>query len=142
MKLKFLVIPLLWLVFGSPVSASEHQLRIGVSLAPNTALILIALENGYLKAEGLEIDVKTYASGKRALLDGLFTGDVDLVSSSDVPIVFNSFQRQDFQVIASIFSTDNFNRVMLGPQRRNRVLTRSSPPPGTCGLRPSRLRSP
>ena len=117
MRLSFLVIPILWAVFGFSVSASEHQIRIGVALQPSSALIIIALENGYLSAEGLEIDVKTYPSGKRALLDGLFTGDVDLVSASDAPIVFNSFARQDFSVIASIFSADNFNRVIA---RRDR----------------------
>ena len=121
MRLSFLVIPILWAVFGFSVSASEHQIRIGVPLQPSSALIIIALENGYLSAEGLEIDVKTYPSGKRALLDGLFTGDVDLVSASDAPIVFNSFARQDFSVIASIFSADNFNRVIA---RRDRGIAK------------------
>lgn len=121
MRLSFLVIPILWAVFGFSVSASEHQIRIGVALQPSSALIIIALENGYLSAEGLEIDVKTYPSGKRALLDGLFTGDVDLVSASDAPIVFNSFARQDFSVIASIFSADNFNRVIA---RRDRGIAK------------------
>lgn len=121
MRLRFLAIPILWVVFGFPVSASEHQIRLGVALQPSSAMIIIAMENGYLSAEGLEIDVKTYPSGKRALLDGLFTGDVDLVSASDAPIVFNSFERQDFRVIASIFSADNFNRVIA---RRDRGIAK------------------
>ena len=121
MRLKFLAIPILWAVSCFPVSASEHQIRIGVALQPSNALIIVALENGYMSAEGLEIDTKTYPSGKRALLDGLFTGDVDLVSASDAPIVFNSFARQDFSVIASIYSTDNFNRVIA---RRDRGIAK------------------
>lgn len=68
------------------------------------------MENDYLSAEGLDVEVNIYPSGKRALLDGLFTGDVDVVSASDAPVVFNSFARNDFKVIASIFSADNVNR--------------------------------
>jgi len=123
MRLSFLAIPILLFLSGFPVSASEHQIRIGVALQPSNALIIIALENGYMQAEGLEVDTKTYASGKRALLDGLFAGNVDLVSSSDAPIVFNSFARQDFSVIASIYSTDNFNRVIA---RRDREIAKPS----------------
>ena len=121
MRSGFLAIPLLWLVLGFPVSAAEQVLRVGVPLAPSSALIVIALENGYLSAEGLEIKVKTYPSGKRALLDGLFTGDVDLVSACDAPVVFNSFARQDFKIIASIFSADNLNRVIA---RRDRGIAK------------------
>lgn len=121
MRLGFLAIPIMWLVSGIPVSASQHQIRLGVALQPSNALVIIALENGYMSAEGLDIVVKTYPSGKRALLDGLFTGDVDLVSASDAPIVFNSFERQDFKVIASIFSADNFNRVIA---RRDRGIAK------------------
>ena len=53
MKLKFLAIPLLWLVFGMPVSASEHLIRIGVAMQPTNALIIIAMENGYISAESV-----------------------------------------------------------------------------------------
>jgi len=86
-------------------------------------LIIIALENGYMAAEGVAVDVTTYASGKRALLDGLFTGEVDLVSASDAPVVFNSFARGDFKVIASIFSADNVNRVIA---RRDSGITQAA----------------
>jgi len=118
-----LLIPILWILFGIPVSASEHKIRIGLQLAPSNALTIIALEKGYLSAAGLKVDIKTYASGKRALLDGLFTGAVDLVSASDAAVVFNAFKRQDFKVIASIFSADNVNRIIA---RRDRGISKPS----------------
>lgn len=90
----------------------DAGLRIGLSLQPSNALVMIALDQGYFQDEGIRVSVENFVSGKRALLDGLFTGNVDLVTASDVPIVFNSFERQDFSVIATIFHVDNQNRIV------------------------------
>jgi NitT/TauT family transport system substrate-binding protein len=60
--------------------------------------------------------VDTYPSGKRALL-GLLNGEVDITTSADVPIVSNSFDRQDFKILATVGSSDNEPRIVA---RRDR----------------------
>lgn len=97
---------------AAETASAEAELRIGLSLQPSNALVMIALDQGYFRDEGIRVSVEHYVSGKRALLDGLFAGKVDLVTASDVPIVFNSFERQDFSVIATIFHVDNQNRIV------------------------------
>lgn len=105
-----------WVAERSPHAATmpsaEAALRIGLSLQPSNALVMIALDRGYFADEGLDVSVENYVSGTRALRDGLFAGKVDLVTASDVPVVLTSFERQDFRVIATIFQVDNQNRII------------------------------
>ena len=92
-------------------------LRIGLVLQPTNALVMIGLKLDYFAKEGLKTEVTKYASGKNALKEGLFSGKVDLVTASDLPIAISGFQRQDFKIIATVFSVDNQNRIIA---RRDR----------------------
>lgn len=105
---------ILWLT--TPASAAD-SLRIGLSLQPSNALVMVALDRGYFADEGLEVSVEDYVSGARALRNGLFAGKVDLTTASDVPVVLNSFERKDFSVIATIFRVDNQNRIIARADR-------------------------
>ena len=102
---------------AAAASIADDTLRIGLSLQPSNALVMVALDRGYFADEGLKVSVETYVSGTRALREGLFAGKVDVVTASDVPVVLNSFQRQDFSIIATVFQVDNQNRVVA---RRDR----------------------
>ena len=96
---------------------AKEALRIGLSLQPSNALVMVALDRGYFSDEGLDVSVEHYASGTRALRDGLFAAKVDLVTASDVPIVLNSFERQDFSIIGTIFRVENLNRIAARADR-------------------------
>ena len=95
----------------SPAEAPE-RLTLGLALQPSSSLSFIALERGLFRAHGLEVAVVNYPSGKRALRDGLFRGEVELATSSDVPITFAAFERDDFRVLATTFHADDVNRVV------------------------------
>lgn len=99
---------------NSPV---EDALRIGLSLQPSNALVMIALDRGFFADQGLKVSVEKYVSGVRALRDGLFAGNVDLVTASDVPVALNSFERQDFSIVATIFRVENQNRIVARADR-------------------------
>jgi NitT/TauT family transport system substrate-binding protein len=85
----------------------RDSLSIGVPKEPLGALVIIAAEKRYFDDEGLDVKiVSTYPSGKRALA-GMLGGEVDMTISSEVPLVFQAFQRDDFRVLATIGGSDN-----------------------------------
>lgn len=88
------------------------EIRVGLPLQPASGLLIVALEKGFFKRNGLKPLVSEYPSGKRALEEGLFTERVDFVSSSDIPVTLGGFKKKDFRCIASIFQTDNMNSIV------------------------------
>ena len=84
-----------------------EKVRLGLGLSKAFALGMIAEDRGYFEEEGLDIEIKEYPSGKRALVDGLLAGEVDVATTADVPIVFNTFERNDFSIITSISLVDS-----------------------------------
>lgn len=93
-------------------AAVNEPVILGLAMQPSSALTIIALERGYFSSEGLDIRAREYVSGKRALVDGLFSGAVDMVTAAEVPVVFASFKRTDFAIIATTWSANNVNRII------------------------------
>jgi ABC-type nitrate/sulfonate/bicarbonate transport system substrate-binding protein len=59
-------------------SAIAQTMALGIATQPSAALLQIAVERGLLKDEGIAASVTRYPSGKHALQEGLFTGEVDV----------------------------------------------------------------
>ncbi len=90
----------------------RETVTIGLAREALNALMLIAVEQGLFAQEGLEVTIiDTYPSGKRALR-GLLAGEVDVTTTSEVPLVFQSFTRQDFRVVATIGSSENEPKII------------------------------
>jgi ABC-type nitrate/sulfonate/bicarbonate transport system substrate-binding protein len=111
------VLPILIILFlcGCINNTQEKDtisLNFGIGAQPTAALIYIAQDQGYFQEEGLDINFKTYPSGKRALLEGLFTGEAEIINTADVSVVFQSFERQDFKILASIGSADSIHSII------------------------------
>lgn len=87
-------------------------MRIGLAMQPTNALTMIALANGYFQQQGLEPVVKEYPSGKRALIDGLYAGEVDITASADVPVAMAGLKGEDISILATSFNADNVNRIV------------------------------
>lgn len=92
-------------------SQVKERVRIGLPLQQQSSLAIIAVEKGFYSKEGLDVTVKEYPSGKRAV-EGMLSGEVDVATTAETPIVFASFERQDFSVIASISSSGNVVRII------------------------------
>lgn len=90
----------------------NKKIRLGLAMQPSSGLIMIALENGYFKKNGVDVEVVEFPSGKRALNDGLFKGKVDIATSSEVPIAISMLKGLDFKIVAITFNADNINRVI------------------------------
>lgn len=89
-----------------------ETIRLGIAMQPISALSLIAIEKDYFSAQGLDVKVTEYPSGKRALIEGLFTGKEDFASTADMPVTMAALQQRDLKVIASTFQADNINRII------------------------------
>lgn len=86
--------------------------RLGVAQEPGSVMMMVAVDKGFILREGLEPVVRIYPSGKAALEDGLFEEQVDIVTTTNIPVALAAFSRQDFKVIACIFKADNINRIV------------------------------
>jgi len=82
------------------LEGAPKQVRIGIAQIVFSTPLLIAVEKGFLKEAGLDVRVKEYPFGKPAL-EAMLAGECDLATVADIPIVFNSFKRDDFLVIAT-----------------------------------------
>jgi len=92
--------------------ADLQSLRLGLSVDPNSSLLIVALGIGAFSEVGIEPRVAEYPSGKLALLDGLLAGREDLITVADVPVALAGFTDAPLRIVASVFSTDDVNRVV------------------------------
>lgn len=95
-----------------PFSDSTEQITLGIAQESLASLAIIANKKGYFVDQGVDVTIKLYKGGKQALIEGILAGNVDLATTADVPIVFNTFQRNDFKVVATIASSDNEPRIV------------------------------
>ena len=79
---------------------------IGVERSPLLGIMMIAEDQGFFSKQGVDVRVKYYTTGKLAL-NGMFAGEVDLATPAETPVVFSSFERGDFSIVATIGSSDN-----------------------------------
>lgn len=82
------------------------KITLGARPGVMVALVWVADAKEFFKEEGLDLSLKEYPSGKWALR-GMFKNEVDIATVSEVPVMFNSFQREDFVLFATLGSADN-----------------------------------
>ena len=97
---------------NSEKKADTTELRLAVPLQPQSALLLTAVERRDFAKHGLDVSLRDYPSGKRALHDGLFAEEANFAAASDMPVAIAGFDRADFRIVARTFSADNVNRVI------------------------------
>lgn len=73
--------------------------------------LLLTQDQGAFAAEGVTVTLKKYRSGTEGF-DAFLKGDCDLASVSETAVVLNSFERQDFSVLASVATSDNSPRIL------------------------------
>jgi len=98
---------------STTMSESEiMKIRVGLAMQPTSALLIIADEKNYFKEQGLDVHIKKYPSGKRALYQGLLKGDVDVVTLNESPFVMAAFEHESLRAISGIFVDDNTNSIV------------------------------
>ncbi len=106
----------LWLLvflsfFGMPDAPAAEPLRLSVSLTPLSLPIFVAQRQGYFTAEGLALKVDEVIGGHRSLQQ-VMEGSADLATCSEAVVMFNSFQRQPYAVIATFVTSDDDVKVI------------------------------
>lgn len=99
----------------------RYAIRLGLSPQITNTLLIIALDQGYLASEGLNVTVVPYTSGVRALNDGLFQGQADFTTAPDLPSTMALLAQKPGILVATINSTDNANRIVA---RRDAGITK------------------
>jgi NitT/TauT family transport system substrate-binding protein len=103
------------LSFCSVVPAeAAPELRIAVSHTPMSLPLYVAQENGYFAAEGIEVRWTDCLGGHRCL-QGVFDGQQDLATASELPVMFNAFGRTDHAIIATFVSTADDLKLVTRP---------------------------
>ena len=99
-----------------------EKITVGVEKSLLPALVWIAEDNGYFTANGVEVTIKEYDSGRVALKAMLDEGGLDMVTVAQTPVMFNSFDRSDFAIVSAIVSSYNEITVLA---RRDRGITKA-----------------
>jgi ABC-type nitrate/sulfonate/bicarbonate transport system substrate-binding protein len=103
-----------------------EKLTLGVELSLLTAHVWVAEKNGYFQDEGLTVEIKDFDSGKNALttmLDVENIQDLDIITVAQTPLMFNSFTRDDYQIIAAMVTSENDVKVLAKKQNGLNVAT-------------------
>ena len=79
-----------------------EKLTLGVETSLLPAAVWVAENKGFFQEEGLDLTIKGFDSGRLSLL-AMLKGDegIDMSAAAPTPIVFSSFDRQDFSIFAT-----------------------------------------
>jgi NitT/TauT family transport system substrate-binding protein len=78
-----------------------EQVRVGISKDIKCALVYVADRQGFFKKQGLDVSIREYEVGIRAVGD-LLEGKVDVATASEFAFVLQSFRNADLRMPASI----------------------------------------
>jgi len=107
---------LLAVLLGAPL-ASHAADRVSVCYgSASSALLPIARDQGFFKAEGIEIDLRPYTSGKNSI-QAMLDGKCDLATGAQTPVVHHSLSRRDFLVVANLSVSDDFEKIVVRSDR-------------------------
>ncbi len=70
---------------------NPNLLPFGMPLQPTSSLPLVAWKEGFFAAEGLNVNLQNYPSGKLAV-KGMLAGECDLADSMSIPVVIVGFE--------------------------------------------------
>jgi len=96
----------------SDEKGSIEKVTVGVSKSFLSIPVYIAQKQGFLSEEGLDVTLKEYTSGKKAT-QALFAGEVSISTVADMPVVFQSFKRQDFCIITTFAYSFPFIKIIV-----------------------------
>jgi ABC-type nitrate/sulfonate/bicarbonate transport system substrate-binding protein len=83
-----------------------EKLSIGTARDIINSMTWIAKEKGCFEAEGLDVTLQPYPSGKLALL-GMLDNKVQVATSAEVPVISNLFKKQGFSIFGTVGMSDN-----------------------------------
>ncbi|MFH1631733.1 MAG: ABC transporter substrate-binding protein [bacterium] len=90
------------------------ELTLGAESSLLTAAVWVAEERGYFEDAGLDIAIEEFDSGRLSFLD-MLEGGVNISTVAPTPIMFQSFERDDFQIFSTfVYSDDDLKVIARG----------------------------
>jgi NitT/TauT family transport system substrate-binding protein len=83
-------------------SGPLEKITFGVDVSVISAPVWVAESRRYFQSEGLDVEIKDYPSGRTALVDMLERGNLDMVTVAQTPVMYNSFSRNNYAIIAAM----------------------------------------
>jgi ABC-type nitrate/sulfonate/bicarbonate transport system substrate-binding protein len=108
-----------------------EKISLSVANQPIGGLIYVALENGYFRDQGLEINRQDYTSGKLAL-DSVLKGASDLAVTADTPIMHAALNKEDIYIVATIGGS--FKNLAVVARKHNGIKKQSDLKGKTIGV--------
>jgi NitT/TauT family transport system substrate-binding protein len=90
---------------------SRTNITLAVSFTPLSAPFFIADEKGFFMDEGINADIREYAGG-HICLEALLDGKADLATASDLPVMFQSFKRDDYEIVATFTKSNKDSKLI------------------------------
>ncbi|HEA66683.1 MAG TPA: ABC transporter substrate-binding protein [Desulfobacterales bacterium] len=82
-----------------------EKVTFGSSTTHKIGAVFVAKDKDYFEEEGIDLEIKQFGSGKASFLAMLKGESVDISAVADTPIVFSSFNREDFQILAGMYTS-------------------------------------
>jgi NitT/TauT family transport system substrate-binding protein len=79
-----------------------EKITFGVDVSVISAPVWVAESRRYFQSEGLDVEIKEYPSGRTALVDMLDRGNLNMVTVAQTPVMYNSFSRNNYAIIAAM----------------------------------------
>jgi len=91
----------------------KKEIILGCETSLLPSAVWIAENKGYFQEEGLNVKIKEFGSGRTALRTMLNEGNLDMVTVAQTPVMFNSFSRSDYAIIAAMVYSDNDVKILV-----------------------------
>lgn len=95
----------------SSFAAHAAPLRIGVSETLLSLPLYVAEAEGFFQKRGVNVEFVNCIGGNRCVKN-MLDGQTDMSTATELPVVFNSFLRNDFAILSSFVSVSNDLKVL------------------------------
>lgn len=103
----------------TPAAQTRYQVTIAVSETPAPGLVFVAHDGGFFAAEGLDVTLQKYPSGKTAL-DAALDNRAMIATTSENPVMHAAMRGEKVRLFATIMSTDSNYAIVA---RKDRAIT-------------------
>jgi NitT/TauT family transport system substrate-binding protein len=93
-------------------SESLEVATLGVETSLLPAAVWVAENKGYFQGEGLDLTIEEFDSGKSSFWAMLRGEGIDISTVAPTPVMFSSFDRQDFSIFATFCYSDEDLKVI------------------------------
>ncbi|HEX4879015.1 MAG TPA: ABC transporter substrate-binding protein, partial [Limnobacter sp.] len=108
MNKRFLLVLLLLI---APLARAAEPIAIGVSKNILSLPVVVAHEMGFFKKHQVNVRLHDCVTGSKCLA-GMLEGQSDLATATELPVVLQSFKRQDFAIVATFVTTSNDMKIL------------------------------